>query len=95
MLNNSYKTYGKVIYALLIIFFLASSPRVFSQDAEFTQFYANPLHLNPAFAGTHMAPRSTLNYRNQWPGIPGTFVTSSFSYDQQRSPRWNWTDVCN
>lgn len=56
-----------------------------SQDAEFTQFYANPLYLNPAFAGTHLSPRATLNYRNQWPGIPGTFVTSSFSYDQQIS----------
>lgn len=53
-----------------------------AQDPEFTQFYANPLYLNPAFAGTHRCPRVTLNYRNQWPALSGTFVTSSASYDQ-------------
>ena len=52
------------------------------QDPEFTQFYANPLYLNPAFAGTHRCPRVSLNYRNQWPALSGTFVTTSASYDQ-------------
>lgn len=55
---------------------------LFAQDPEFTQFYANPLYLNPAFAGTARCPRICLNYRNQWPGITGTFVTYSASYDQ-------------
>ncbi|MCB0402723.1 MAG: type IX secretion system membrane protein PorP/SprF [Flavobacteriales bacterium] len=55
---------------------------VFAQDPEFTQFYANPLYLNPAFAGTVHCPRVSLNYRNQWPGISGSFVTTSASYDQ-------------
>ena len=45
-------------------------------------FYAIPLYLNPAFAGTHICPRLNLNYRNQWPGISGTFVTYSASFDQ-------------
>ena len=53
-----------------------------AQDPEFTQFYANPLYLNPAFAGTARCPRVALNYRNQWPAISGTFVTYSASYDQ-------------
>ena len=53
-----------------------------AQDPEFTQFYANPLYLNPAFAGTARCPRVCLNYRNQWPAISGTFVTYSASYDQ-------------
>ncbi len=53
-----------------------------AQDPEFTQFYANPLYLNPAFAGTHRCPRISLNYRNQWPALSGTFVTQSASYDQ-------------
>lgn len=55
---------------------------LFAQDPEFTQFYANPLYLNPAFAGAARCPRICLNYRNQWPGITGTFVTYSASYDQ-------------
>ncbi|MCC7454934.1 MAG: PorP/SprF family type IX secretion system membrane protein, partial [Crocinitomix sp.] len=54
----------------------------FSQDPEFTQFYANPIYLNPAMAGTHGCPRLNMNYRNQWANISGAFVTNSVSYDQ-------------
>lgn len=61
---------------------LALSGELKAQDPEFTQFYANPLYLNPAFAGTARCPRICLNYRNQWPAISGTFVTYSASYDQ-------------
>ena len=57
--------------------------KVEAQDPEFSQFYANPLYLNPAFAGTARCPRVSLNYRNQWPGISGTFITTSATYDQQ------------
>ncbi len=57
-------------------------PTVKAQDPEFTQFYANPLYLNPAFAGTHRCPRVGIGYRNQWPGISGTYVTTLASYDQ-------------
>lgn len=53
-----------------------------AQDPEFTQFYANPLYLNPAFAGSHKCPRIAMNYRNQWPALSGTFITTSASYDQ-------------
>ncbi len=60
----------------------ASIDPVFAQDPNFTQFYANPLYLNPAFAGTARCPRICLNYRNEWPAITGTFVTYSASYDQ-------------
>jgi len=54
----------------------------FSQDPEFTQFYANPVYLNPAFAGSQQCPRLVLNYRNQWPGIENAFQTYSGSFDQ-------------
>lgn len=56
-----------------------------AQDPLFTQFYANPLYLNPAFAGSHRCPRVVMNHRNQWPNISGTYITSSFSYDQHIS----------
>lgn len=58
----------------------------FGQDPQFTQFYANPLYLNPAFAGTENCPRVTLNYRNQWPGLTATYVTYAASYDQNVQP---------
>jgi len=53
-----------------------------AQDPHFTQYYANPLYLNPAFAGTQVCPRLIFNYRNQWPQLSGTFVTYNASYDQ-------------
>lgn len=58
------------------------SPAARAQDPQFSQFYANHLYLNPAFAGSARCPRFSLNYRNQWPAISGNFVTYSASYDQ-------------
>jgi type IX secretion system PorP/SprF family membrane protein len=67
----------------LCILFLISSVQLWAQDPQFTQFYANPLYLNPAFAGSVHCPRICLNYRNQWPALTGTFITSSASFDMQ------------
>jgi type IX secretion system PorP/SprF family membrane protein len=66
---------------LPIIFLAVFFSDLKAQDPQFTQFYANPLYLNPAFAGTARCPRFCLNYRNQWPNISGTYVTYSFSGD--------------
>jgi type IX secretion system PorP/SprF family membrane protein len=66
----------------LIFVFVLLCGFVQAQDPEFTQFYANPLYLNPAFAGSQRCPRIALNYRNQWPALTGTFVTYTASYDQ-------------
>lgn len=52
------------------------------QDPTFSQFYANPLYLNPALTGSAFSPRLTLNYRNQWPSLADNFVTYNASYDQ-------------
>jgi type IX secretion system PorP/SprF family membrane protein len=65
-----------------VAFAVLTALEIHAQDPQFTQFYANPLYLNPAFAGTARCPRVVLNYRNQWPALTGTFVTTSASYDQ-------------
>ncbi|MFH0894067.1 MAG: type IX secretion system membrane protein PorP/SprF [Bacteroidota bacterium] len=67
---------------ILILLFFTLASNVFSQDPEFSQYYANPMYLNPAMTGTTPCPRLTMNYRNQWPAISGTFVTYAASYDQ-------------
>jgi len=53
-----------------------------AQDPFFIQTYANPLYLNPAFAGTDTVQRIGANFRDEWPAIPGEFITYSISYDR-------------
>lgn len=69
----------KFIFIALLLFFCIN---IRAQDPQFTQFYANPLYLNPAFAGSNRCPRVIFNFRDQWPGIGATYVTYSASYDQ-------------
>jgi type IX secretion system PorP/SprF family membrane protein len=52
-----------------------------AQDPQFTQFYAAPMYLNPAFTGVTYEHRFVANYRNQWPGIRKTYQTYMASYD--------------
>lgn len=70
------------LFALLAIILLALSNSAMAQDPAFTQFYANPLHLNPALAGSANCPRVALNHRNQWPSLKGAFITNSISIDK-------------
>jgi type IX secretion system PorP/SprF family membrane protein len=53
-----------------------------SQDVIYSQFYANPIYLNPAIAGSKLSSRLTVNYRNQWPSINQGYNSFSASYDQ-------------
>lgn len=74
------KIMNKFLAALILSMSVVSFS--YAQDPQFSQYYANPLYLNPAFAGTARCPRFGLNYRNQWPGLSGQYVTYSASYDQ-------------
>ncbi len=71
-----------LIYLNYILFIMGLIQSINAQDPAFSQFYGNPVFLNPALAGNKLCPRITLNYRNQWPSIPASFVTYSVSYDQ-------------
>jgi hypothetical protein len=69
-------------FRILIIFLFAFISAVAdAQDPSFSQFYANPVNLNPAFTGTTELPRLVLQYRNQWPTRGATFTTYSVSFD--------------
>ena len=72
----------KILILLNLCLFFGLVNEVKAQDPTFSQFFANPLYLNPAMAGTNICPRISLNHRNQWPGIGKTYVTYSASYDQ-------------
>ena len=65
----------------LIVIFILLPFICKAQDPEFSQYYAAPLYLNPAFAGTTFDHRFMANYRNQWPTIAQGYITSAFSYD--------------
>lgn len=56
-----------------------------AQDPQFTQFYAAPIYLNPAYTGSNGNIRAAMNYRNQWPGSDAQSVTYMASYDQHIS----------
>ncbi|MEO6949607.1 MAG: PorP/SprF family type IX secretion system membrane protein [Ginsengibacter sp.] len=53
-----------------------------AQDPHFSQFFASPLTLNPAFTGKFDGTvRVAGNYRNQWPAFNNVFTTSTVSVD--------------
>ena len=72
-----FKKNRNIILLLFVIFTNLS----YSQDISFSQFYANPLYLNPAFSGSVGVPRVALQYRNQWSGFNNAFTTYSAAID--------------
>ena len=69
----------KILFSFILLIFI--SVTVNAQDPQFSQFYANRLYLNPAFAGSEICPKFSLNHRNQWPALGNTFVTYTASFD--------------
>ena len=89
MNSTFYRTCLAVIALVVMTICLPTNGN--AQDPEFSQIYAAPIYTNPALAGTGRCIRSagggraSVNYRNQWPSLPGSFVTTAFSYDQHFS----------
>lgn len=71
------------LFTLIVtmIILLGAVKQVNGQDPLFSQFYANPLYLNPALAGSDKCTRFIMNYRNQPYPAFGTFSSYSFSAD--------------
>ena len=66
---------------LIVVGFVFTTNYAQAQDQQYTQFYANPMYLNPAFAGTSIQSRVAMSYRNQWPALPKTFVSYNVAFD--------------
>ncbi len=67
--------------SLLGLACLLSFHQLYAQDPQFSQFYAAPLYLNPAFAGSTELTRAGLNFRSQWPSLQANFTTASVYFD--------------
>jgi type IX secretion system PorP/SprF family membrane protein len=74
----SHKILNKKLY-IFLLGIMATGHLLFAQDPNYSQFYAAPMYLNPAFTGSANTPRFTLNYRNQWPSLSSTYITTSFT----------------
>lgn len=69
-----------ILFIVLLISAISFSTQ--AQDPIYSQYYAAPLQLNPAFAGNTYTPHLAFNYRNQWPALNQAYVTYSVSYSQ-------------
>ena len=78
-------------YLHIILFVLVIGKEADSQvDPHFSQFYANPLWLNPGMAGViDGGMRISAIYRNQWNQVMVPFTTRGFSMDFQTNENLN------
>jgi type IX secretion system PorP/SprF family membrane protein len=60
---------------IILAFFILIAVKMSAQDPASSQFFFNPLYLNPAFAGFNKNARFGTNYRNQWTAVPSKFTT--------------------
>lgn len=77
---------NKLFIAMMAMLMASSCPKVTAQDSQFSQFYSNPLYLNPALAGSTGCPRIALNTRLQWTLISGNYRTYAASFDMHVHP---------
>ena len=71
----------KVGILFFSIFIFGTNQRSVAQDVHFTQFYHNPLLLNPAQTGLACNWRAGLNYRNQWASVTTPYKTFAGYFD--------------
>lgn len=66
----------------IILFLVGINSATKAQDPHFSQFFASPLTLNPAYTGKIPGMwRLAANRRDQWPTIPKAYVTNTASFD--------------
>lgn len=71
------------------LFFYCVIPGIaWGQDVQYSQYYANPIYLNPALVGSTGMTRLGVNFRNQWPALDQTFIAFT-AYVDHYEERWN------
>lgn len=66
---------------LSVLLLLGAVLTASAQDPQFSQFYANPLYTNPAFAGSSGNYRVVLSVRDQYTALNNNFKTGLASFD--------------
>ena len=72
-----YKRFFRIV--VLVAFLACSGSISYGQDAQFSQFYASALYLNPALAGAEPDITFASNFRQQWRSIVQPYTTSQVS----------------
>jgi type IX secretion system PorP/SprF family membrane protein len=62
-------------FVLAFLFLVATLPALAQQDPLYSQYFNNPMLINPAFAGSNERLYAGVAYRSQWSGIDGTPTT--------------------
>jgi type IX secretion system PorP/SprF family membrane protein len=70
------------IYVAVIGLLLCTAKSYAQTDPHFSQYYANPLYLNPALTGVIDGDyRATVNFKQQWSALNSSFLTGGASFD--------------
>lgn len=72
---------SSTLITLMFVVLCCTPLSLSAQDVQYSQFYANPLYLNPAMTGASEMTRIGVNYRNQWPGLDQSFTSYSAHLD--------------
>lgn len=78
---------NRIYTFLFFLTCLLCSTQLSAQDPHFSQFYAAPLHYNPAMTGVYSGKfRVALNYREQWGSVVSSspFRTIGASFDARQ-----------
>ncbi len=68
-------------HLLHIVICFGINSQIWTQDIQFSQFYATPTYTNPAFTGNTAGTRFAAIYRAQWVAFAGSFRSYNFSVD--------------
>ncbi|WP_145859380.1 PorP/SprF family type IX secretion system membrane protein [Pedobacter suwonensis] len=77
------------IYVAVLVSLLFTAKSFSQTDPHFSQYYANPLYLNPALTGVIDGDyRATVNFKQQWGALNSSFLTGGASFDM--APKKNF-----